>query len=869
MNGLNTLAIQLVSLLRALTIISMVTAGSLSLVACNWSESGSSSSSSEADQEPGEDNDSVEGGEDTGANASLYVESVDGVANQLAEWGVLNRGLDGTAGITLTLSETIKSDDLHSGSVLVYSYSLKEYLVPDTDYELVNLPDNGKSLTIRLISPLDAGERVSIRLWVHDVISANDGNVLGLGDSIGFAEIIQLNGMDYISLNLQAFQDALPVSGIEDGSFEQLDTDPEGLEFVHLESYQALKDSNRYGGVIYQLNGERGKAEQVAERLSALAKGITATGNDIAPREVLANVARLTFKPTQPGEYQIELLDEAGNNQPVKLITDVQMDNKIATRDIENNNSDLVKVTVTKSEKHFMLDEIEVGWTVKLRLGDTGKWAEVILEDHVPPMPILQRSYGYCDYGHGSDNINGFGEGGELAKENSNNPATNGKIYPRLCVTPMLFAPYTGVSPTKVEKERALEVLYSGREHGITPDGDKEIHPLGGADMPYYDKQAHDSWDSEQKSYQRTVGVAMSESVKLKKDPEYDGTTENIINYRANNNVLVDDRGNEVHADLIIFDVMNIMKLAADDGAEMQFKSVLSDRFDNDADEHAKVVITDRMPPLVTDVVYELDSNDNDRRILTVSFNEPVKMAKGDSLVFEKFSVIAESDKDSTDDAKGGDTAVNNRTLIFTKDEIAGGIAPVFTTKENKTFQAVNGSNRKVVMDFTQVQDAHGNRWKDYKEEGEHFQPKFLVKAPDAFNAWVADTTDFKAGEGKFTVEFRANYPINFEEMPGNVENISNWDGSESLSGVDLESLGFDLTDSKIDFESVDTKATLDKDGSEYVLSVTFDLQGLLAKDDALEIPDFFADTTQFLPESEPVNPGTGLNGDKEPPVVK
>lgn len=750
-----------------------------------------------------------------GDSIAPFVKSVNGVADSSADYGVLQRNFDVTTGIVINLSEVVKATAINATTVKVYGEDDQAYL----PVSAVALDANKQSVVVTLSSALVDGAKFRIMLPKNDITDLV-GNVLAAVGGVQFAEQVTAESIAYVQVNLQMYKDLTPTQGIS--NLVQLQSDAAGSRFAHLNS-TVFSDNSFYGSTITQLNSAKdddnnGEAD-AAERLSSLAKAATETGYDV-PDAVEVKVARIQFTPVSGWLYEIALTDQAGNARVVSIRTEEGGNN---FDEILVNGEEIVRVKVPGSgDASFLLENVEPGWMLKVRAldehGNGTAWSELSLVDAVPPSTVLQQAYGHCG-------VNAAGDSGEIVIVNEGG-------LPKLCVTPLLLAPYSTIAPLPIESSAALNALYYARQsHYLAGSLDPEL--MGGNDAPYYDAGAYGHWIAQ--SWSRTVGAAFSENVALTGNPAYDGTQAVLNNFKVYNNVTVNDQNGPVNADLVIFDVDDVMALAFDHGARLNFDGVVQDVAGNTTDAQAQVVIADRIPPLVISAVYDGSTSN---RTLSVTFNEPVRMNMGDYLEFEKFNVHVHSPKSGT-------------TLTFNVDEIAGGLAPNFMGV--KTYD--RGNDRVLAMDFSRVQDQHGNAWRDYADDN-NLVPSFLLEGVSAaFMGELPVASNFNAGVNSFTVEYRTNYPVFLEQMldPSRIYEAPG--ALNSLTGAQLVAAGFELTGGA----SIDVSASsATRVGN--VLTVTIQTTSNLTAGSTFNAPNFYADTTAFVSLSEPMDPD-GSNG--------
>lgn len=771
-----------------------------------------------------------------------FITSVDGVNNNFAGRGVLNRSIDGTKGIVLNLSEPVDASLLNANNVRVFSETKNSYL----DVASVVVASNKKSITVTLANALANNEKFNIFLPVSDIADLS-GNLIDAAKtapkSINFDAIDGVAGFDHIKVMLQAMGVVTPVSGVNYAA--QTQTDPRGDSFSALSLHSAaFVDNNEPDNRISQLNSaaddDGANGIDASERLTALVQAIAGAAGLNVPAGVDVDVARIEFTPTNVGDYHIQLLDQTGARQALNV-------GGATTRNVDYGGlydaGDAAKGEVYTWEgqgnAYFQLNNVKPGWTVQIReldeLGNPGPWAKVSLLDEVPPTTALQPSYGYGN-GVTGDVAIIYGAGGELAN------VSDGTIgLPRLSVTPLLFAAQVdanGVINPALNVAESLRTLYNGRlkdtDNTIATFGDY----IGGNNAHRYDAQSFANWAAQA----RTVGVAFTENLSnsLLATPSFSGAAA-LTNYRVANDVMKTSSNGVENNDLVVFDVDSVLKLGADHEKLLSFEGVVTDVDGNVADKSAKVVVTDRMPAFVVDAEYKND------RTLTVTFNEPVTVKTGDVLdLGQNITVSPKQNRalavthtfDSTEITQGaGVNGIANALPIIV------GNANAATQINDVADESLNP--RFLAMNYETVEDANGNAWDDYSADIQ--APEFLVKVPAKFSVTSSANNRFVAGENDtFIVTVNFSAPVNPQLWNAAFDEKTKTSFSEADLGSIITSGAF--------FPGADeTTATLTDDKKRLIITVKLN-GAVLASGDQVVFNDGLLKTSPF----EAANPAGG-----------
>lgn len=746
------------------------------------------------------------------ANGPFFA-NVIGVINAAATPGLLGRDIDATAGIVFPLSEAIDPARVSVQTVRVFDNTADQYL----NVTAVTVAEDNRSITVTLDAAIPAGNQVDFLFQSGDIRDAA-GNVLRVDDGVPPNEIAYdtAANLGYIRVALRGFVESTLPEGIAQLSFEQ--TDPNGqAEFPLLSaSSDALVDNSNVSGFIGQLNSaddDDGVDNDAAERLTDLVAALAGAAG-LPAANVRADVARITFTPSSLAKYRLEVRNQTGQRVNVEVIDD-QTHNLDG---VVNNNTqqvDLDLVDGHQGEVFFLLENVEPGYEVSIReldeLGNPGVAATVSLSDQVPPTTVLQNAYGFGNQASGGVALI-YGDGGELAG-NSGSPTIG---MPTLNVTPFLLAEQAA-QPLALNQGAALDGLYSGKPTVTTTglaldDGSAS-----------YDASAFAAWPAQA----RTMGVAFSEDVVVSGSPAYNGATA-LSNFVANNDVTLNDQNGVVNVDLVNMDVADVMALSMDHGSIIDFAGVVTDLAGNaaSADTNARVMVADRMPPLVTTANYSAAT-----RALTVTFNENVTLVNGDILNLGSWIAVA------------NDGDLTGTTLTFTEEmlTVANGGLPFLNVVDTlDDGNVVTPDRRFASMNFDAVEDAEGNSW-----PFGGLNPQFLVELPREFARAAAPApTGFVDAATSFSVVYAFNYAIDLEELLGvapatpGALNAAEVDAAFAIVNVGAGTAAIDAADPG-------TNATLSADGR--TLTVNIVTTAALAAEDQFDAPAFtIADSAAF-----------------------
>lgn len=628
--------------------------------------------------------------------------------------GKLKDQVNGTEGLTINFSEPVVVSHIED-SIYIKNITKPEDAINVASAELG--PD-GKSLVIKTVEPIAEGVIFEIHLNRIDYRDLADNNLEAGPATFNDKTIANYDANDTTTINpasgnigtlkltLQTYARAILQSGavvdleqqFEDGRTSDFET-----LLVLNKTFQDIDSGSlRNADVeIEQLN-----AKEAATRLQALANA-TYAPIGLTPPTVDTTTARATFtldNSTPSRTYKIELLNSTGTKK-VFTLPEVTADAEdtltfngagdIATLKVKNEYEGAVELIVKSGTTLEHGDRLVIK-TVN-DLGIEVAETELELEDKIAPTTVLQNNYGLGDATSAVVTPN-YGDGGELANNGSADVGT-----PLFNVTARLLTPQVGDVPL------AIGETWTALTDAVDRDtnGNKQVSDAGLGGFALYDAKAWTTWNGVADARTRSVGIAFSEDITLTGTPAFGGTAATLSAWSAQNNVVQNDQGVVVAVDLANVTVSDIVKLANDDhGSVIDFSNVIKDAVGNVsvADNNAKVVIRDRLPPVATSAVYKGDS-------IEVTFNEALGDLTSDSeVVLDHAGAIA-----SLDVAGNASLSTDRKTLTI--DAKAWGVA--FTNK-NANFargdydhdnDAITADRSHGALKFTEIADQRGNTW--------------------------------------------------------------------------------------------------------------------------------------------------------------
>ena len=556
-----------------------------------------------------------------------FVISVNGVQDKNANPGVFNDDIDGTfatGGIVINFSEPLIVGEVDDNSFVPYVYDTQggvdgtgAYLAVDTTNS--GIAADGMSMTVATTDPIPAGHTVEINLLRADFQDLAE-NVISIGGTgeVGFASHQAANsiGDALYRLDLKIFDsidtDANDVT-LTQMSEDTLGTNDFDAVQVSNDSFTDVEDGST-NGTFHQLDSadnDAGGFIDAEERKSAV---VAALGAD----SVVSSTGRVTFTPDNATEYEILVFAPNGNDNNAAVITigsTPDGDVAISAPNGGNNSFTIDGLNGSIVPIELLVTNVEPGTVLRITpsddLGNPGTSTSVTLVDNVTPTTSLQDGYNQT----GDDTTNAvtsitFGGGGENSNIGSSTIGVpvwavtagllDNKVYDG---TTVVSVNIDGVSDNDLQAE-----LMENNTVDTTGSGLPFITP---APAGPYDATAYAAF-----TLDRTVGFAMTEDVTVTGTPAFSGTNATITNYVENNDVQVNDDAGVVNVDLVIGDVDDIVALAADDGAVVNFATAITDEAGNVAVD-ASVAIRDDLPPMIVSAVYNGTN-------FVVTFNEAV-----------------------------------------------------------------------------------------------------------------------------------------------------------------------------------------------------------------------------------------------------
>jgi hypothetical protein len=559
---------------------------------------------------------------------------------------------------------------------------------------------NGNELKIELSTPLTDGQLVDVHLVNADFRDMGN-NFLTLNGTIGYDAAS--SGVTTL-VRLQAFND-LNLNAPAPTGLAQQKTDENGIDDLPLltQASNAFNDVRDGVAGIQQMNSvdddDNAMGYDAGQRLFALAWAIT--GGLIT---VDVDVPRVTFTPNGAAAYIIGLqrngvdvdLSPAGTIEVALegnpgTLTDANT--QVIFRPTDPADVSAVEFVLTTKVNARPGDVLTI--TPMDDLGYAGTAVPLTLADNVNPTTVIQLSYLLGASVNGSNTVVKYGAGGELSQN-------TGEIkpgLPYLAITAGLLDNLNGTTPingTSIVADGDL----SGElfRYNTRFDDDNDPNTPNVRLYEVYDSNAYIKMPKK-----RTMGVAFSEDIALSGTPKTSNISATLDNWKENNDVTVRGGTNggitKVNADLIDMDVDNVIKFANDDNnGVIDYTAVIADNAGNvaDADTNAKVVVQDKMPPMVTKAFFD-GSN------MVITFNEPVKLAAGQT--------VTVNGKTSTYAATTWKLSADKLTLTIDSTTFGTGLAKAdFTLGEYVELAYGSDKHQHAAMEWT-VEDVHGNEW--------------------------------------------------------------------------------------------------------------------------------------------------------------
>ncbi|MDH5710277.1 MAG: hypothetical protein OEZ15_01245 [Gammaproteobacteria bacterium] len=661
--------------------------------------------------------------------AAPYVVRVEGVQDQNAGTGQLNDDIDGTTGLVIHFSEAMDGAQVDANSVALYDTSNGAYIAVTS----ATMAADGRSMTITTATAIPAAANFDINFLRADFmdLAGNSIAAVAAANDVGFDSVITsaANATDTYRLNLRVFQQLNTNANAV--TLAQLTTDATGSDddAAVQASNAAFADVRDANDGFQQLNSSDDddtlNGSDAGERLNAL---VVASGGT----SLVADVARIDFTPDNASYYEVTIVDENGVANNAAVITlDSNPDGATLT-DLGGNTFEISALNGSTATIEMVVAGVAVGDVVEITPFDDWGYAgasnTVTLTDQVPPTAVLQNSYNTAP-GTGSQVVSvTFGNGGELSNIGSSIVG-----LPILNVTPQLLDNMEtdgagGSQTVNVDGVADNNLIYELIANGVV-DPATGLPYLAGVALNATDP--YDATAYAAMNLARTMGFNMSEDVTVSADAAFTGTNASLTNFVESNDVTVNDAGATVNVDLVLADVDDVFKLAADDNSVVDFAGVIADNSGNVAVD-ASVVINDLTPPMVVSAVYDGTS-------IVVTFNEPVNMDLAvDTLTIGGMSfgltnasfnatntvltILPEDDTwvapATAGNATGAwidETGLGNAALLDGYANLNRGavfsLAQYPETAVAYTVQGISNTEGHALLTYNSIEDAHGNTW--------------------------------------------------------------------------------------------------------------------------------------------------------------
>jgi len=769
--------------------------------------------------------------------------------------------------IQINFTEPVTADDIANNVKVISNGAF-------LDVANAEFSDNGMSLIVTLANPLTDGQVFDLMIFRDSRLRDLAGNELAFvnaaaqdGDAqkpfVDLATCVEgceSGQFDYLSctmgsraikFSLMAYkalsEDAEPATGGVQMELNDDVTRTAGSTLSSLEEYS--RTFNSVGGVdnlVVQLNNVSG--DETLDRLDDLADALVGNDGDV----VSVDTAKIKFTAGKATIYQISVPENAGcttNNANI-TVTQGGCNGKV---DAAGNNVYIVSGFSEGDEISLLVDGVKDGDKVVVTpmndyclAGDVS--TEIPLHDNVPPTTVLQNSYtGENLIADGIEAIVPFGEGGELTDPDQGDGTLG---LPSLYLTPGLLdnLDKDGKDIFGADNITGDETLYQELYVKRAKDNN---YSVGATDYDViYDATAYVDFSDE---LARTIGVAFSENVDLTGvTPSFGAAS--VSNYRAANDIKVDDAGHEINRDLVAFDTTNVMTLANNEvyvsgvnGRIMSFDGI-KDLAGNAAD-NAKVKVFDGMPPMVTKAIFDGEK-------LVITFNEPIVLkdgvsinAAGNQLTYSASTTPATWTLDASE-------------TVLTITDITGLDAGDFSEQhkydESALYGLDTGDYKHAALTTWYIEDKAGNtqmKWYNLDPskndmsnatfrdlEGTNADANEIDSFSFAMISAIGDFVvtaygaDFKAGEPEETVlkvKWTFNQPVRISEASDFFHDKTTYEEGTDDAKINA---WFTYNGNPLTDEVNEAKITLSSDRKEIVL--TFKKPGEAADDDIIEPED-------------------------------
>jgi hypothetical protein len=534
----------------------------------------------------------------------------------------LNDDLDGTQGIVINFNEPLAAE-VDANSVFMVDQTLNELI----DVSSATLSADGLTLTVTTSNAIPAGSVFSIDFNVADFEDAAQNNITtGPGTFMGlstpsFDSNTTAGGIGIHRLTLQTYREPVIASGAI--TVAQIFEDTSDTEHPILRAISdVFVDVDADDTGIQQLNStdnDDGGNNDTADRLADLAtQTVSDSGIGANPAVVEDDNARFSFNMTTSTTYLVTLVDSGGDEKTVNLesISNNVNDSGSGSQELELE----LDNDFSGSSVVLVLDDIDPGDVVTVTpMTDfdtliTGSAGSATLVDQVAAVPVLQNSYGQgmATSGVADDS---YGDGGELSALDSRTMGA-----PFLNITPRLLVPQAG-NGVALPTTSIWDDLTSGNVTDINGDDHIDVTSNMAGAYTGYDSAAIAAWVVGS----RSMGVAFSEDIAVTGEPAFGGTAV-LSAFTAQSDVIQNDQGNFVNADLVNITVNDVQVLAnADDGQSIDFDGAIQDTNGNTtaAADGSVVVVRDLMPPKMLTALYSGDA-------ITLTYDKTVSLEASD-----------------------------------------------------------------------------------------------------------------------------------------------------------------------------------------------------------------------------------------------
>lgn len=783
--------------------------------------------------------------------AAFYISAVEGVTSPSVSRGILGDMDIITAGLKIKFNGRIDSDDFETKktSILVYS------VTKNSPVNYANLYIQGTTtLVIQFQVALSDNEQIDICLPILRNESKNpqtDGT-REEGDLVWFDKEVGSSCGDNTDTNKQYIRVALQapevsVSNIPQESVVELSIQPTDGEGYYKELSKLspfFVDNNSEKASINRLNSATdAENRHVIEWLYKMADAFathngTVLEHPLSDVDIINNQVRIRFRYPESKEATDYELQLHGGPQVLKPIDMIKQSANVEKDEIDAPYKVTFKNKADGTEAYFILDNVEPGWTLKVRgiakgsdgneITQPSNWKDLELLDMVPPTTVIQESYGH---GEGMSILTGTGGG-------SGGSLGGATAVPNMNITPFI---YSGGG----NAQASLSKLYAAKEFDSVSDA------VSGLDVTQdytssYDTDAFNEWNKDHQTVEMAVGF--TGDIAIAGNATYAGSA-TLSDFRAENNV-----GGKEENDLVFFTVSNLLNFANSTTAAgsshlLSFENVVQDAASPGRDSKtfanssAQVVVKDKMPPFITKA--ELTNTKGIRRV-TITFNEPIVIEKNGIIkLLGGDELRAASAKGPAKEITFVNSEINNRNSLQ---------RVMVTLKKDDTMYY-----NYVPLHFDNIKDGQGNSWQAYLASGScnanatgetcfDELPVYMMALPLFERNGKPVATNFQAGKDAFKVVYNFNLPLdpNLETM--------------LADGAQIEAFGFRLSSGV----ALDSSSYAEVNDTQLVLNVKLNGGQTLKQGDYFDAPRNFSPASNFQlfdPPQGPIDPDTEVVG--------